>query len=169
MPPRAEMLRNRTIGGKEALSVSWGLEALHPLFSLARRLVGILSAVVQVAVLPMLHTGQDLAHGRPVASQLICDDHPWHVRQALEQLTEECLCGLLVPPALHQNVEDVPLLIDRTPEVMAFPVDRQEHFIQVPLVAELGPSMPELIGIPLAELAAPLPDSPGFSGKIPRP
>jgi len=37
--------------------MSWGLEALHPPFSLVRWLVGILGAVVQVAVLPMLDTG----------------------------------------------------------------------------------------------------------------
>jgi hypothetical protein len=41
----------------EVLGVSWRFEALHPLFSWARRLVGILGAVVQVAVLPMLDTG----------------------------------------------------------------------------------------------------------------
>jgi len=56
---------------------------------------------------------------------------------------------------LYRNVEDSLLLIDRTLEVMACPSDREEHLIQVPLVAGLGPLMPESIGIPLAELVAP--------------
>jgi hypothetical protein len=107
-------------------------------------------------VLPMLDTGQEFPLRCAIAFELVGHDDTWHIPQPLQELTEECLGGLPVPPALHQNVEDIPLLIDRTPEVMTFPVDRQEHFIQVPLVAGLGPSMPELIGIPLAELAAPL-------------
>ena len=45
---------------------------------------------------------------------------------------------------------------------MAFLVDREKHLVQVPLVARPGPSMPELIGIGLPELQAPLPD--GFIG-----
>ena len=80
----------------------------------------------------------------------------------LQQLTEEFLRGRLAPPALHKNVEDIPVLVDSPPEVMAYTVHRQEHLVQMPLVARPGPPMPELIRRGLAELAAPLPD--GFIG-----
>ncbi len=75
MPSWAKVLGNRTIGGKEALGMSGGLESLHPLLPLAGRWMGILGAVVQVAVLPMLDAGQDLPRGRPVTFQLIRNDH----------------------------------------------------------------------------------------------
>jgi hypothetical protein len=39
MPAWAKVLGDGTIGGEETLDVSWGFEALHEPFSLARRLV----------------------------------------------------------------------------------------------------------------------------------
>src|SRR5262245_32200392 len=44
------------------------------------------------------------------------------------------------------------------PQVMTSATYGQEHLGQVPLVARPGPSTPELIGIGLAERAAPLPN-----------
>jgi hypothetical protein len=56
---QAEVLRNRAIGGQETLGMPWGFEPLHPSLSLARRLVGVLSSIVQVLVLSVLDTGQE--------------------------------------------------------------------------------------------------------------
>jgi hypothetical protein len=39
-------------------------------------LVSILCAVIQIPVLSMFHTGQNLAQGRAIAFQFIRDDHP---------------------------------------------------------------------------------------------
>ena len=50
------------------------------------------------------------------------------------------------------------VLIDGPPEIVPCPIDREKHLIQVPLVARPGTSAPELIGIRLAKLPAPLPD-----------
>jgi hypothetical protein len=55
---------------------------------------------------------------------------------------------------LHQDIEDVPILIDDPPEVRAHAVDRQKCLIEVPRVAGLGAPAPELIGIRLAEFPA---------------
>jgi hypothetical protein len=96
---RAEVLRDRPIRGQEALGVTRRLEPLHPPFSLARRLVGVLGAIVQIAMLPML-----------------------------------------------------------APEVVPFAIDREEDFVQVPLVAGLGASTTKLARILLTELAIPLAD-----------
>jgi hypothetical protein len=52
----------------------------------------------------------------------------------------------------------VALLIDRPPEIVVFAVDGEKDLIQVPRVAGPGPPTPELIGIRLAELLAPLAD-----------
>ena len=79
MAPRAEVLCNGIIGGEEALGVPWRLEALHAPFPLARGLVGILRAVIQVRVLPVFDTGQATALGSPVAFRLIGDDDPWNI------------------------------------------------------------------------------------------
>jgi hypothetical protein len=44
-----------------------GFEPPHTLLSLAGRLMRILGAVIEMAVLAMFDMGQELAHGRPVA------------------------------------------------------------------------------------------------------
>jgi hypothetical protein len=107
----AKMRRDGTIRCQKALDIPWGFEPLHAPFPLAGRVVGILRTVVQIPVLPMFHTGQDLAHGRPIAFEVIRDDDPWDVPQPLEQPAEELLRGCLVPATLDQDIEDVALLV----------------------------------------------------------
>jgi hypothetical protein len=93
---RAEVLGDGFIRREKALRVARGLESSHAPFPLTRRLVGILGAGVEIAVLPMLNTRQDLTQGRPVAFQLIPDNHPRHIGQPLQELAEE--------PVLRNNI-----------------------------------------------------------------
>ena len=75
-----EMMVNRPIRGEKLLRVSRGLEPLHAPFPLPRRLVRVLSAVIEIAVLAVLHTREDLALRRAVALELIRDDDPRDIR-----------------------------------------------------------------------------------------
>src|SRR5262245_24559942 len=156
MPSRSEVLGNGTIRGQKALGMSRRLEPLHAILTLPRGPMRVLTAVIEVATLPMFHPGQDLALGRAVALELIRDDHAWHVLQALQQLAEKLLRRLFVAAALHQDIEDVVVLVDSAPQVMALAIDHQEHLIQVPLVPWLGASMLQLIGVRLPKLQTPL-------------
>src|SRR5258706_11750871 len=97
MPTWTEMLGDRTMGGEESLSVPRGLEPLHTPLPLTCRLVGVLRAIIEIAVLAMFHSWKDLALSGTVAFEFIRDDHARHVRQPFEELAEELLCGLLVP------------------------------------------------------------------------
>ena len=54
MPSRAEVFGNETIRGEELLRMPRGFKPLHPPLSLARGLVAILRAVVQVPVLAVV-------------------------------------------------------------------------------------------------------------------
>lgn len=76
----------------------------------------------------------------------------------IEELAEELFRGLLVPAPLDQDIEHVPLLVHRPPQIVLFTLDRQTHFVHLPLVTRPGTAVPELIGIRLAKLAAPLAD-----------
>jgi hypothetical protein len=87
------------------LGVSGRLAPLHVPLRLARRLVRVVGAVVEVAVLAVLHTGQDLTLRGPIAGEFVRDHHPWDVGQAFAQLPEKLLRGLLVPSALHENIQ----------------------------------------------------------------
>ena len=95
----------------------------------------------------MFDPRQYLALGCAITFKLIRNDDPRDVLQPLEQLTEKLLRRLFVASALHQDIEDVVILVDSAPEVMALTVDRQKHFIQVPLVTGLGASTLQLIGV----------------------
>jgi len=74
-------------------------------------------------------------------------------------LDETCPCHInaqaVLPPKISRLLPGS--LIDGPPKVMAFPLNRQEHFIHMPLVSGLRPP-PERIRIGLAELPAPLPN-----------
>jgi hypothetical protein len=52
----------------------------------------------------------------------------------LQQLPEQALGGLFVPPALDQDVEHDPILVDRPPEPVLLAADHQAHFVEVPYV-----------------------------------
>ena len=153
---RAEVRCDGAIGREKALGMSWGLESPHAVFSLASRLVRIFCAVIQIPVLTMFHAGHNLPLGRAIAVELIRDDHPRHVCQPLQQLAEEPLRRLLVPPALHEDIEDITVLVDGPPQIVALAMDGQKDLIQVPLVSRSGTPTAQLIGIGLPELSAPI-------------
>src|SRR5262249_41839112 len=87
---------------------------------------------------------------------LVGDEHPWPIRQPLEQLAEELLRGSLIPPSWHEHIQDMAVLIDCPPAIVTFAVDGEEDLIQMPLSARPGPSAPQLIGIDLPKLPAPI-------------
>jgi hypothetical protein len=58
VPPRSEVwARNMTISREKALGVCRGGQPLHVPLPLTGRLMGVLCAVIQIPLLPMLHTG----------------------------------------------------------------------------------------------------------------
>jgi hypothetical protein len=75
-----------------------------------------------------------------------------------EELAEELLGRLLVPSALHEDIEDSAVLIHGPPQIVTFLVDREKHLIYMPLVAWPRTPTTELIGIRLPELPTPFAD-----------
>jgi len=60
--------------------------------------------------------------------------------------------------ALEQDVQNVAILINCTPQVMNASIDLEEHFIKMPPVARPRSSPSQVIGIFLAELETPFSD-----------
>lgn len=50
--------------------------------------------------------------------------------QAFEQLFEELLRHLLVPPTLPQDIKGIVVLIHGSPQVVALIVEGQKHFVK---------------------------------------
>ena len=77
------------------------------------------------------------------------------IHPAPARLAEEALGGSRVPTARHQ---DVAARVHRSPEVVAFPADPDEHRIQVPDIAWLPLSAPQVVRIRGTEFATPQAD-----------
>ncbi len=120
--------------------------------------MGILRPIVQAFVLAVLHARQYLLFGRAIAAQLIGDQHTWDVLASLEQFAKELLGSLFVPPALHEDIEHIPMLINCSPEIVQLAIDGEKDLVKLPFVAGLGTTSTQLLGILLAKFLAPLPD-----------
>ena len=79
--------------------------------------------------------------------------------RALQQLAKEPLSCGRVAPALDQDVEDISVLVDRTPKIVLLAADADEPLVHVPLVAGLWPPLPQHIGENPAKAQAPLADA----------
>ena len=106
-------------------------------FSAAARLPQVLGVHVGwiiALVLAVLDARQDLPSGGPITHELVSDRHARHVLEPLEQPTEELPGRCFVSPALHEDVEHMPVLIHSPPQVVLRAVDLDEDLIKVPLV-----------------------------------
>jgi hypothetical protein len=117
-----------------------------------------LGAVVEISMLAVLHPRQNLPFRRTVALQFIGDDDTRYVLAPLEQLAEELLRGLFVSSALYEDIQYGTVLIYGAPEIVVLLVNGDEHLVQMPFIVRPGAPATQLIGIGLAELAAPLAD-----------
>ena len=80
MPPWTEMLGDRARGGEKPLRVTGGLEPLHTVLALPGGLVRVLRAIIEIPVLAMFYSRQNLSLGGAVALQFVGDDDPWYIR-----------------------------------------------------------------------------------------
>ena len=82
----------------------------------------------------------------------------------LQELTKQSFRCFGVTFRLHQEVQNLAFIVHRTPQSMPLPTDNNDHFVQMPVVAGFGPSLPQVPGNGLAELKKPPPH--GFAGDI---
>src|SRR6266851_8839087 len=71
---------------------------------------------------------------------------------------QEALCGVLVASTLHQDVQHGSILVDGTPQPIPMLVDRESHFVQIPLVAASRMTPTKLTRQQWAEFETPEPD-----------
>src|SRR3954451_9797745 len=96
----------------------------------------------------MFDRGHHLILRGAVARQLVRDHHTRHAGLPLQQLAKQTLGGLLVAPALDQNVEHNPILVDRPPEPVLRSPDHQAH-----LASRAGESHPHALPEPYVTLS----------------
>ena len=84
----------------------------------------------------MLGVRQSPSNGWRVAGKLVRDhDTRLGATLSIKDPTQETLGGYLIAPLLNQDVQYDSVLIDGSPQPVAFAADLQRHFVQMPLVA----------------------------------
>ena len=93
-----------------------GCEPLHAVRALPRRTRRVFTPGIAIPTLTMFHPGQALTLCRAVALQLIGDEDAGPIGEALEQRAKDLLGCVRVAPTLPETVQDVVVLIHRTPQ-----------------------------------------------------
>src|SRR3954464_5489670 len=96
----------------------------------------------------MLDRGHHLTLRGAVTGQLVRDQDTRGPALLFQQLAEQALGGLLVAPALDENVEYEAILVDRPPEPVLRSPDHQAH-----LASRAGESHPHALPEPYVTLS----------------
>ena len=106
----------------------------------------------------MFDVRHSLALGGGVAFKLVGHHYSWLHTLPLEQLSQQPLGRLRIPPALDQRVKDEAILVHSPPEILALAADGQDDLIQVPFVAPVRRPSAQGVGDIAAEFQPPLAD-----------
>ena len=146
------------MGRQKPLRLPRRLEPLHDPLSSSGRLVGVLRPVVEAFVLPVLDAGHDLTLGRGVAAELVGDQHARRSLLLLQELAEQAFGGLLVAPALDQDIENKAFLVNCAPEPVLLAGDAEDNLVKMPFIAAAGGWPTDAAGEFPAEFQASLAD-----------
>ena len=91
-----------------------------------------------------------------VASELVGHEPRWLAALAFEKLAKELLRGTPIAPRLNQDVDEIAILVDGAPEILALAADGDEDLVEVQNVAEPAAVLFELRSVTQTELPAPL-------------
>ena len=93
-----------------------------------------------------------------VTAEAIRDESPGYAATALQQPTEKSRGGMAISTWLQQDIDDLAILVDGPPEVLAPADDGNEQLVQMPRVAAEAGAPPEASSVGGAERLAPVPD-----------
>ncbi len=118
------------------MGLAQSLDPPHLPLSLSSRLTRYCCSIVGVLISVMAGIRQYGFNGWRVASQPICDE-PKRLNPLSSQcLGEEPLRSFCVAPLLHQQVDDVAVLVIGAPKVVDPPADPDEYLIDLPGISQ---------------------------------
>ncbi len=115
-------------------------------------------AIVRVLGRVMGDQRHDVPMCNTVAAQLVGHEPHGFLSLTFQEFPKEFSRRAPVPAGLDEEVDQVTVLVDRTPQILALTVDRDEDFVQKPRITEAALSSLQPPGVVGAELLAPLPN-----------
>ena len=154
----SEEILHDTVNRREPLELSGRLETPHLALPLTRRLVGDLGSIVRVLISDVDH-GRDHDAGRGgVGAQLVGDQSSRDTALGFQQRPKESDGCSPIPVRLHEDVQDVTVLVDRAPQILSATLDRDEHLVEMPGVSHPTAAAPQPPRVDRTEPLAPLPN-----------
>ena len=121
-----EQIQHDAVHRQETLRVRSRLEAPHLAFPLSRRLVRDFGAVVRILIRAVDYRRHHHAARRRVTAQLVGDQSSGDTSLAFQQLQEKAHRRPPIAPGLDQDVDHIAILVDRAPEIVLPPLNRDE-------------------------------------------
>ena len=84
----------------------------------------------------MGNAGHFLPVRHSITSEFVGNQSIGRALLAFETLAEDALGGSPVTPSLKQDVNDVAVLVDGSPKIVAVALDVDEHFIERPVISQ---------------------------------
>ena len=155
VPANSEQILNLTVDGKESLSLLDRLEPSHLPFLFPGMLMGDFSPVVLILAGSMLNRGENLAMRSRIAPEFVSDQLPRGFPLSLQDLAEEALSSSHVASLRDQDVENISVLIHRSPQVKLLTLDLHEDLVNMPGITQSTPLASDRAGVLRSELETP--------------
>jgi hypothetical protein len=140
---------------QKSLSLLDRFELPHPSLSYSGRLMGLLCSIVSVPVIYMNRTGDHFSVSNAITTQLIRNDFPGLVLVTADQPLEEALRSSPITLCLEIHINDLPILVHCSPQIVLLAIDFDEYFVDVEGIAVASVLSLESSSIQSSELDTP--------------
>jgi len=158
MAAKAKEILREPMQCQKSLSVSRCRKASHMIFLLPRGLVRHFCSIVRINMIDVCDGRHDRAMSGAIASEFVGHQPPGFSPLAFEKTVEKAFSRTLIAAALHQNINDIAVLINRTPQILPFPLNCDKDFVDVPGIAQASLLVFEFSSIVRPKLLTPLPN-----------
>ena len=134
MAAKSKQVLRQAMECEKPLRLSRGGEPSHRPFSLARRFVRDFGAVIRIDVVDVIDRGHDRTMRRIITSEFIGDQPSRFTSLAFEKTAKKTFSRTPIATTLHENVYGIPILINRTPEILALPLNSDKDFVDMPRI-----------------------------------
>ena len=158
MAASGEGVGDSGVGSEEALGRTGRAKPLYFPVSSPDRDVRALRPIVLALGLDVRRGQAEFTSRSTIGPQPVRHQRLWRHALLRQQFAQQPQRSTLVPPALHQHVEDFALAVDGPPQVHRPAGDFHEHLVQVPSAARATSPAPQLPGDQRSETSDPDPD-----------
>ena len=143
---------------REALKVRDRCETAHLALAVAGRLMRHFDAIVRIRGCAVQDRRDQGTAGGLIARQLVGDQAARDGALCFQELAEESDRSSSIPSGWHEDVDHIPILVNRPPHVLRPALHPHEQLIEIPRISLAAPPPPQPSRILQPERPAPLAD-----------